>query len=128
MGFTRRELLTNGVIGGAVLGGLPGGERAADAAEEKEINQTLKALVSEIQQPEHSFLPGDAAYVNRLREQMLAALYRANASAFDGNNMNRLRAGGTLPQAARTAQSATRMAQVRIIVLLLSLQEADDFE
>jgi len=29
-------------------------------------------------------------------EQMLAALYRANATAFDGNNMNRLRTGGTL--------------------------------
>lgn len=79
MGLTRRELLTNGVMGGAALGaGLPAGEPLPDAAEEREINQTLKALVNEIQQPEHSLSPGDIAYVTRLREQMLEFLKGTN--------------------------------------------------
>ncbi|MGE5816052.1 MAG: hypothetical protein ACM36C_16300 [Acidobacteriota bacterium] len=78
MGLTRRELLTNGVIGGAALGGLPAGEAAPDAPEEREINQTLKSLVSEIQHPRHSMLPGDTAYVTRLREQMLEFMKGTN--------------------------------------------------
>jgi hypothetical protein len=79
MGLSRRELLMNGVMGGAVLGGgLPDVEPAADAAEEREINQTLKALITEIQQPEHSLAPGDLAYVTRLREQMLEFMKGTN--------------------------------------------------
>lgn len=73
MGLTRRELLTNGVMGSAAFGTWPGGDAppAPDAAEEREINQTLKALVAEIQQPEHSNHPGDVNFVGRLRDQMM---------------------------------------------------------
>jgi hypothetical protein len=80
MGLTRRELLTNGVMGGAALGGLPGADAdlQPDAAEERAINQTLKALVGEIQQPEHSMSPGDVPPVTRLREQMLEFMKGTN--------------------------------------------------
>ena len=79
MGLTRRELLTNGVMGGAILGaGEAAGEPEPDAAEERAINQTLKAIVSEMQLPKHSELPGDSAYVNRLREQMLEFMRGTN--------------------------------------------------
>lgn len=79
MGVTRRELLTNGAMGGWALGlPGPGGEAPADAAEEREINQTLKALVTEIQHPKHSMLPGDVNFVSRLREQMLEFIKATN--------------------------------------------------
>jgi pilus assembly protein FimV len=51
-------------------------------------------------------------------EQMLAALYRANSQAFDGNNMNRLRAGGVLkvPKAeeATAIPRADAMKEIRV--------------
>jgi len=82
MGLTRRELLTNGVMGGAAFGtlpgALPGAEPVPDAAEEREINRTLKSLVTEIQQPKHSMLSGDVSYVNRLRDQMLEFMKGTN--------------------------------------------------
>jgi hypothetical protein len=79
MGLTRRELLTNGVMGGAVGAWPPGGPApVADAAEEREINTTLKALVAEMQAPEHSMHPGDMHFVNRLREQMIEFMKGTN--------------------------------------------------
>jgi pilus assembly protein FimV len=55
-------------------------------------------------------------------EQMLAALYRANAGAFDGKNMNRLRAGGTLTvPKAEEANAITRAEATKEI----RLQAAD---
>lgn len=78
MGLTRRELLTNGVMGSTALGGLSGGEVPPDAAEERQINQTLKSLVEEARHPKHSMLPGDVAYVGRLRDQMLEFMKGTN--------------------------------------------------
>ncbi|MCC6195859.1 MAG: FimV family protein [Burkholderiales bacterium] len=54
-------------------------------------------------------------------DQMLVALFKSNASAFEGNNMNRLRTGAiiTIPNAAQAtteagnAQEATRTVQVQ---------------
>ncbi|CAG0979743.1 hypothetical protein BURK1_01679 [Burkholderiales bacterium] len=52
-------------------------------------------------------------------DQMLVALFRSNAGAFDGNNMNRLRSGAiiTVPSAgeatATPAQEATRVVRVQ---------------
>jgi hypothetical protein len=77
MSLTRRELLTNSVVGGAAFG-VPGGDPVPDAAEEREINQTLKALVTEIQHPRHSMMPGDAGFVGRLRDQMLEFMKGSN--------------------------------------------------
>jgi hypothetical protein len=78
MGLTRRELLTNGVMGSTALGGLSGGEPPADAAEDRQINQTLKSLVEEVRHPKHSMYPGDVAHVGRLREQMLEFMKGTN--------------------------------------------------
>lgn len=81
MALTRRELLTNGVMSGAAFGALPGGlhdNPVQEAAEEREINRTLKSLLTEIQQPEHSMSPGDVSYVSRLREQMLEFMKGTN--------------------------------------------------
>ncbi len=52
-------------------------------------------------------------------DQMLVALFKSNASAFEGNNMNRLRSGAiiTIPSAAEassaSAREATREVQVQ---------------
>jgi hypothetical protein len=70
MDLTRRELLTNGVMGSA-LAGAPEGVQTSDTTEERQINQTLKSLVAEVQSPKHSMLPGDVSFVGRLREQMI---------------------------------------------------------
>jgi pilus assembly protein FimV len=51
-------------------------------------------------------------------EQMLVALFNANANAFDGNNMNRLRTGAILtipaPDVAQTTQPAEASKVVRV--------------
>ena len=51
-------------------------------------------------------------------EQMLVALFSANANAFDGNNMNRLRTGAILtipaPDAAQSTQPAEASKVVRV--------------
>ncbi len=78
MALTRRALLTNGVMGSAGFGTLTGGEPVADAAEEREINQTLKSLVAEMEGPKHSLLPGDVNHVARLRDQMMEFMKGTN--------------------------------------------------
>jgi hypothetical protein len=78
MPLSRRELLTNGVMSGAALGTVPREVTVPDAEEERQINQTLKALVAEVQHPKHSLLPGDTNFVVRLREQMLEFMKGAN--------------------------------------------------
>jgi hypothetical protein len=65
-------MLTNGVVGGALLG-TPDGAAAAEAApiEDQQVLQTLKQLISEIQATRRSALAGEIAYVSQLREAML---------------------------------------------------------
>ncbi len=59
------------------------------------------------------YKPSDASL-----EQMLVALFNANANAFDGNNMNRLRTGAILtipaPDVAQTTQPAEASKVVRV--------------
>jgi pilus assembly protein FimV len=59
------------------------------------------------------YKPGDASL-----EQMLVALFNANAAAFDGGNMNRLRTGAILsiptPEAAQSTQPAEASKVVRV--------------
>lgn len=76
MVLSRRELLTSGVMSGAAFG------RAEDALpateDEREINQTLKNLLTEFQRPAHSELPGEMSPVSRLREQMIEFMRGTN--------------------------------------------------
>lgn len=80
--LTRRELLTGGVVGGATFVGVADAAgvspQDSDVAQQREINQTLKSLVSEFQRPAHSMLPADMGFVSRLREQMIEFLRATN--------------------------------------------------
>src|SRR6185436_13188345 len=55
-----------------------------------------------------SRIAGEVKPANVTLEQMLVALFNANPNAFDGGNMNRLRAGAILnvPAAEQAAASA----------------------
>ncbi len=79
--FTRRELLTSGVMGGVSLGDVTQtGARMTDtdAAEQQKIIDALKAITSELQKPAHSLLPADMGQVGRLRQQMAEFLRATN--------------------------------------------------
>lgn len=76
---TRRELLTGGAIGGATLGGIALPAQAQiDAPEQRQINDTLKSIVSELQKPTHSLFPADMGPVTRLREHMIEFMRGTN--------------------------------------------------
>ncbi len=76
--LTRREVLTSGMMSGVSFGSRDDGGTEPDAPEEREINETLKSLVSELKQPEHSMLPGDLGAVAHLRGQMIEFMKGAN--------------------------------------------------
>ena len=86
-----------------------GGAGAGGGAEKYTVHRgdTLRAIAQQ-------FKPDQATL-----DQMLDALFRGNASAFDGANMNRLRAGAivTIPTAAQVQavapQEATRVVHVQ---------------
>src|SRR5689334_7832188 len=78
---------------GAATGAASGGAAAAGAGGEQYTvrrGDTLQKIATQ-------FKPAEASL-----EQMLAALFRGNQAAFEGDNMNRLRAGAilTIPSAA----------------------------
>lgn len=78
--LSRRDMLTNGVMGGALLGTAEGAAAAEAAApiDDAQVLQTLKQLISEIQQNRRSNLAGEIAYVGQLRETMLEFVKSTN--------------------------------------------------
>lgn len=76
--LTRRELLASGMMSGVAFGSGDNAGAEPDAPEEREINQTLKSLVVELQRPEHSMLPGDVGPVGQLRTAMVDFIKATN--------------------------------------------------
>ena len=78
--LSRRDMLTNGVMGGALLGTAEEAAAAEAAApiDDAQVLQTLKQLISEIQQNRRSNLAGEIAYVGQLRETMLEFVKSTN--------------------------------------------------
>jgi len=89
--------------GGASAGGTSTGGAAADASGSNynvRRGDTLSRIAGEVKPP------------NVTLEQMLVALFNANPNAFDGGNMNRLRAGAilTIPSPEQASASAANEA------------------
>ena len=93
----------------SAAGGAPAGAASAGGGDQYTVRRgdTLQKIASQ-------FKPAEATL-----EQMLSALFRGNQGAFDGDNMNRLRAGAivTIPTAAEAqatpAAEATRIVRVQ---------------
>ena len=85
--------------GGATAGGATAGGAVAGGADNTYSVRRGDTL---------SRIAGDVKPPNVTLEQMLVALFNANPNAFDGGNMNRLRAGAilTVPNAEQAAASA----------------------
>jgi len=88
--------------GGAAAGGAAVGSSVGSAGSSYNVRRgdTLSRIAGEVKPP------------NVTLEQMLVALFNANPNAFDGGNMNRLRAGAilTVPSAEQATGSAANEA------------------
>ncbi len=86
----------------------PAGETAAATGETITVRRgdTLSKIAAQVKEPDVTL------------EQMLVALYRANAKQFDGKNMNRLRAGKILrmpdPATLETLSQTAAVKEIRI--------------
>jgi hypothetical protein len=76
--LSRRDVLTNGVMGGALVGAPGGAALSPPEPEDEQVVQALRNIASEMQNARRSTLAGDLPFIGQLRDNMVQFLKSTN--------------------------------------------------
>jgi hypothetical protein len=76
--LSRRDVLTNGAMGGALFTGPTGASPEAALPEDEEVAKALRNILGELQTTRRSALAGDIGPIGQLRDNMLQFLKSTN--------------------------------------------------